>query len=317
MKRNLEDSRPFLWAVFCLLCVTCSSYASLVLAQEVPGERSSVVAWVGPEGTTLPFTSFDEMEQFLSTAAILEVDDIGSGITKPKKLLLEKEGIQMNAIFRDIDSFKHRWESPKGMRFDFHDYCLFECAAYRLGKTLGISHIPPAVPRTLKKEDFQESDLLRKFETRKGSIQAWVENAFSEKERQEQNMRPPNIKSWAYQFQMLKLFDMLIFNYDRNQTNILIGPKWKIWFIDSTRAFAPDRDLEDTDGLTKCERTVWANLQSFDEEAVRADLSEFLNNREMEALFARRLKLVEYIQTLIDERVEKTVPFDESDLNIE
>ena len=116
---------------------------------------------------------------------------------------------------------------------------------------------------------------------------------------------------------MLKLFDVLIFNYDRNQTNILIGPKWKIWFIDSTRAFAPDRDLEGTEGLTKCERTVWANLQSFDEEAVRADLSEFLNNREMEALFARRLKLVEYIQALIDERGEKTVLFNGADLNIE
>jgi hypothetical protein len=33
--------------------------------------------WAGPEGTKLPFASFDEMEQFLATAAVLKLDEIG------------------------------------------------------------------------------------------------------------------------------------------------------------------------------------------------------------------------------------------------
>ena len=316
MNRRLEDNRLFVGAGLCLLlCVACVPDVTLILAQGTAGAKPPTAVWIGPNGSPLPFAGYEEIEEFLSTAVILEAEDVDSGVTKPKKLLLEKDGIRMNAIFRDVNSFKRRWESPKGLRFNFHDYSLFECAAYRLSKVLGMPHVPPAVPRKIEEKDVQDPNILRAFKKREGSIQAWVENAFSDKKRRERELRPPNIKQWAYQFQMMQLFDILISNYDRNQTNILIGEKWKIWFIDSTRAFAPNRYLRETDGLMKCERTVWNRLQSFDEESVRSDLSEFLSDSELKGLLARRLKLVELIQGLIDKRGEKLVLFDAADLN--
>lgn len=316
MKGKLEDTRYLYWLTCLFLAhLICLPLGPVALGQGNVPQRSEPGVWKGPDGSLLPFENYDELEQYLSTAIIVEAEEIGSGITKPKKVLLEKNGIRMNAIFRDIDSFRHRWESPKGMRLDFHDYHAFECAAYRLSKILGMGHVPPVVPRTLRRQDVLNSDILNQFENKTGSLQAWVEDAMSDRERREEGLRPPDIKEWAYQFQMMTLFDNLIFNYDRNQTNILIGPEWKIWFIDATRSFPPDRDLLDTGGLTKCERTVWKRLQALDEESVRVSLGELLNNRQLEALLARREKLISYIQGLIDERGEKLVLFDEAELD--
>ena len=174
MNKELEDNRFFVWAILCLQCAVCFPDATLIGAQQIPGAEPPATVWAGPDGSPLPFAGSDEIERFLSTAVILEAKEIRSGITKPKKLLLEKDGIRMNAIFRDVNVFKRRWETPKGTRFNFHDYSLFECAAYRLSKTLGLRHVPPAVPRNIGVKDVQDPDILRQFEKKTGSVQAWV-----------------------------------------------------------------------------------------------------------------------------------------------
>ena len=45
--------------------------------------------------------------------------------------------------------------------------------------------------------------------------------------------------------QMLRLFDQLIANIDRNLGNLLIGNDWTIWAIDHTRAFRTHANVED------------------------------------------------------------------------
>jgi hypothetical protein len=296
-----------------LVCLTTNTF---LFAQDTSAGHTPKFVWIGPDGSPLPFRDFEEIEDFLASATIVAAEDVGSGVTEPKKILLAKDGIRMNAIFRDVNEFKQRWETRDGIKLNFRDNCIFECAAYELSKLLGLAHVPPAIRRQLGEDDVEETSILRRFESRKGTVQAWVENAFNERDRKEQGLKPPNVRKWAYQFQLLTLFDNLIFNDDRNQTNILIGPDWKLWFIDSTRAFRPYSDLKGTDGLTRCDRQVWERLRDLDDEVIKERLTGLLNNTEIRTLLARRAKLVEYFQKLIDERSEQSVLFDLEDLGL-
>jgi hypothetical protein len=266
--------------------------------------------WVGPEGHLLPFTSFEEIEQFLSTAQVVGVRPISSGITRPYRLTLEKDGVRMNAIFRYVNIFKPQWESPEGLKLNFRDSCYFEVAAYRLSRLLGFGHVPPAVVRTLEPSDFRERSLKARLPKRRGTLQAWVEDARTEKDRREAEASPPNGRLWLYQYQLMTLFDALTNNEDRNQGNILIGPDWTLWFIDSTRAFRPVREPRKTSGLRLCKRRVWDRLRSVTDAEIRSALKGLLNGMEVDTLLARRAKLVDLIEGLIRERGETSVLYD-------
>ncbi len=140
-------------------------------------------SWRGPDGARLPFTSPEEVEDFLKTAQVIDVEGIDKGVTNPRRLLLERNGIRMHAIFRGVDVFKSVLRTPDGIKLDYHDSCRYEYAAYKLSKLLEIGRVPPVVERKLERDDFQDDrdyDKLR--DTRKGTVQAWVENAMTEME---------------------------------------------------------------------------------------------------------------------------------------
>ena len=61
--------------------MTCSSFG-----------HAPKFVWIGPDGSPLPFRNFEEIEDFLASATIVAAEDIGSGVTKPKKILLAKDG---------------------------------------------------------------------------------------------------------------------------------------------------------------------------------------------------------------------------------
>ena len=133
---------------------------------------------------------------------------------------------------------------------DFKDHYIFECAAYRLALLLGFTNVPPVVPRTI--------------DGKRGSLQAWVENALNEDDRVKEKIDPPNKRRWVYQIQQIRLFDNLIFNDDRNQGNILFDGDWNLWMIDHTRAFQNVPFLKDTRDLQFVERDIWERLQALD-----------------------------------------------------
>lgn len=283
----------------------------LSLPVNVTAQKTSMdsFSWIGPENTPLPFQSHDEMEEFLKTAKITSAKELSIGITKPLKVYLESDGIRMKAVFRYVEDFKQEWDSPKGLKLNYHDSCMFELAAYRLSRLFGIQNIPPTVFRELDSDDFTDPSLVKNFPRRKGTLQAWVESAMTEKDREEDDLNPVSGRFWAYQFQMMILFDNLVFNDDRNQGNILIGPDWKIWFIDSTRAFRTYRDLPSPDRIRMCERKVWERLQIVTDEEIRETMADLLNDSELNTLIIRRHKLVEYLSDLIKEKGSDRVLF--------
>jgi hypothetical protein len=255
--------------------------------------------WLGPDLKPLPFKDYSEMEEFLLEAKILSRKTIPTGVTRPEKLLLENEGIRMHAIFRTVDIFKQQWKSKEGLKMNFRDHYRFETAAYELGKLLGLKNIPPVVQRTIDGD--------------RGSIQAWVEGSFTERVRMERRLAPPNSIEWIQQLHLVRVFDNLISNDDRNQGNILIDQNWHIWMIDATRAFRIDEDLIKPESIRYCPRILWENLITVEEEDLRKILKDsgLLSPEEFRTLLVRRRKLIEHIKRLIEARGEEVVLFDQ------
>lgn len=257
---------------------------------------SNTRVWIGADGKLLPFKTDEEILEFLRTADVVSIEDIPVGVTKPKKVLLEKDGIRMNSAFRHLDVFKKRWKTSRGLKINFRDSYLFEVAAYKLSRMLGLDNIPPVV--------------VREIEGKEGSLQAWVEQSMTERTRSEKDIDPPSPMEWMYQHQIMRLFDNLIFNDDRNKGNILIDKDWKLWMIDATRAFRPTDELKNEKTIRYCERTVWERLQAMDEEQVKESLDDYLGTFELRTLLKRRKKLIEHVQSLIEDRGEEVVLFE-------
>ena len=235
------------------------------------------------------------MIDLMRTAEVISMEDIGEGVTKPQKVLLEKDGVRMHAIFRNVHIEKGRTELGGRIFLDFRDDSIFECAAYELSQLLGFYNVPPAVLRKIKRDE--------------GTLQIWIEHAMTEKNRRKDRIAPVDRIRFNKEWQMIDLFDNLVFNDDRNSGNVIIDNAWGIWMIDHTRAFRLFEDLKDVSRLTQCERTVWSKLQTVEDAAVTDVLKPYLRPYEIESLLKRRQKLIIHIQTLIDEKGEDAVLF--------
>jgi hypothetical protein len=271
-------------------------------AQEAPDPVGELLTpdeaahrWVDTDGKPLPFESEDQLLEFLKTADVVSDKTITSGgITMPRKLVLEKNGVRANAIFRAVDEEKMQGNTGGG-RADlfFRDCYIFEPAAFELSRMLGMDNVPPAT--------------LRKVGNTKGSIQVWLEHAMTDEKRQKDNIKPPDDQQWQKQLQIMNVFDQLVFNTDRNKGNILIDPNWKLWMIDHTRAFRRIPDLQKVAVLNVCERNLYHNLKALDEKAARERLKDYLTSFELDALFKRRQMIVDRYAKLIADKGESKV----------
>ena len=250
---------------------------------------AAAMRWTDPDGKPLPFRSEDELLEFLRTADVKSEKHLSGGVTFPTKLLLEKDGIRADAIFKDINEEK---AAPTfgGGRNDlyFRDSYIFEPAAFELSRLLGLDNVPPAT--------------LRKLHANNGSVQIWVENAMTEKKRIQDKIRPPDELQWNKQLQMINVFDALVYNTDRNRGNILITPDWKLWMIDHGRAFRRNPSLQNAAALNQCESGLYQRLKALDEAVVRERLKPYLSTFEMDALLTRRRLILERLDKLIAER---------------
>jgi hypothetical protein len=258
--------------------------------------EASATRWLDPEGKPLPFTSDEEVMEFLRTARVVRLSKIPEGVTQPRKALLEKDGVRMHAIFRDVNKDKPMQRLASGtVVMNFRDSYIFEPAAYELSRLLGLDNVPPAI--------------LRKLRGKRGSLQAWVENTMTEKSRIRDDLKTPDKVLWSKQIWNMRVFDNLIYNTDRNQGNILIDRDWRVWLIDHTRAFRREKELRTPELVVQCGRKLWEKLKSLDEQVVRERLKEFLRSSQIKALLQRRDILVAHIQKRIEERGESKVLF--------
>ncbi len=253
--------------------------------------------WTDPQGKPLPFKSEEEMLDFLRTANVVSATRLGGGINNPRKLVLEKNGVTAEGVFRDVNEEKNSPTFGGGRNeLFFKDSYIFEPAAYELAMMLGLDNVPPAV--------------LRKYDRTSGSIQIFIENAITERKEVEEHLQPPDDQEWKKQVQMMNVFDALIYNVDRNRGNIIITPDWRLWMIDHTRAFRRNTDLQNGAAINQCERQLYAKLKALDEKETRKRLQDYLTTFELDALFTRRKLLIARIDKLIAEKGENQVLYD-------
>ena len=108
---------------------------------------------------------------------------------------------------------------------------------------------------------------------------------------------------------LLWVFTNLVYDKDRNATNMLIGPNWEIYMIDFSRAFRLHKELERPEKLVRCSRPVLEKLRQLDPDEVKRVLKSYLNKSELQALMARRDKIVARFDELIKEKGEDAVLF--------
>ena len=295
-----------------LLIIFAPVFASSLLAQARPSPaldssatRSAATApapkprvWLDPDGKLLPFASDEAVLEFLRTARVVSAKDIPVGVTAPQKLLLEKDGIRANAHFSFIDEDKPVATLRGGKReVGFRDSYRFQAAAYELALLLGMDNVPPAVPRTLS--------------GRHGAVSIWIEKTMTERDRIKNKVNPPRPMDWIRQKENMHVFDNLIYNTDRNQGNILIDEDWKLWMIDHTRAFRRVDNLLEPPSMGLCGKTLWQRLQEVSDSEIEARLKPHLTRPEINSLLKRRVKIVAFLNKLIQEKGEGSVLFKE------
>ena len=263
-------------------------------------DRFDGYLFLDTEGQPLPFQSDEEIEQFLSAAAVVSIKKIPVGVSDPRKMLLSEQGVRLHAVFKDIDQTKRNVRDTTAGKsktyLTWRDWYGYDIAAYHVDRLLGIDRVPPIISRTIKGND--------------GSVQIWLEGVITENERREKGFDPPNIAHFNQQREIMHVFDNLVGNRDSNLGNALIDRNWHVWFIDCSRCFGTSEELLYPKAITHCERRLWKVLRELDETEATRWLTPYLSKGEISALMVRRDKIVEYIQTLIDEWSEASVIFD-------
>ena len=153
----------------------------------------------------------------------------------------------------------------------------YDVAAYKLDRMLGLQMVPASV--------------ISEVEGDEGALSDWVENAINERDRLEENVPFGGYCKQAEQYRLRFVFDILIYNEDRNLTNILwTKDDFMLKFIDHSLAF------RSTEKRPKQYRKVTllvsdllrAHLQSLSEANLTEALSAYLHPRQIEAILARR-----------------------------
>jgi hypothetical protein len=99
----------------------------------------------------------------------------------------------------------------------------------------------------------------------------------------------------------------LVYDDDPNLTNVLIGPDFKIYRVDFSRAFRLYKNLRDPKNLVRCDRQLLEKLKALDANQVSERTKHYLSKDEVKAVMARRDKIIAQFQQMISEKGEKEV----------
>ena len=248
--------------------------------------------------TPLPTAAADaEIEQFLLKGDVKRTRGAGKGITGSLRATMTFGDRTHDAHIQVIDESKREFQSTSGTEFNFRDSWEFNVAAYKIDRLLGLRLVPVSV--------------ARRFRDKMGAYTWWVDDfQMDEGERLKKELRSPDTLTWNEEMQLVRLFDQLIANTDRNLGNLIITSDWMIWAIDHTRAFRVAPTLKTPGNIVRCDRAMFERLKALDKATIKRAVGYYLQNWEVDGLLSRRDAIVKLIESrgaagLFDRRREK------------
>ncbi len=240
-----------------------------------------------------------DKEDFLRTARIISHKYAGTGITESQHATLEKDGFRHDGHIQTVDVAMTKFETARGTEMNFRDTYKFNIAAYELAKLLGIGDmVPPSVCRRVPGG-------------KEGAVTWWVDDVLCvETDRIRKKMQPPDPDRWNCQMHVVRVFDQLIANTDRNLGNLVIDKNWHVWMIDHTRAFRTCTDPPTPKNLVKCDRHLLVRLRELTRAELDETLGHWLTPMEIAGILKRRDKIVERFDAAVKRSGEAAVLYD-------
>jgi len=233
-----------------------------------------------------PQLTKEQIKQFLQTAEVIKSKESSKGVTHPWRLTLSDGKITHDASFQPINTYKPVMKLESGTtETGFTDSWKYNVAGYAIAELIGLGDMVPVY-------------VERKWQGKTGSLSWWLPVMMDDAERTEKKLEPPDPDAWNRQMYRVRVFDELIYDTDANLTNVLIGKDWTVWRIDFTRAFRRSRELHRPNDLVKCDRQLLGKLKALKTEDVLARTKGFLNKDDVQALMARRDKIVTRFEQL-------------------
>jgi hypothetical protein len=260
------------------------------------GLAPTLLAQGAPAPTPTAALSPEAMEAFLLKARVMNLRDAGSGVTNSRRATLTDGQLTHDVHVQTVDIAQQVFESGRNTELNFKDTYRYNIAGYRLAKLIGLTTVPMSVERAI--------------EGKIAAVTWWVDDVkMDEKERMKTKDLGPDPVRTNKQIQIMRIWDELIQNRDRNQGNILWTSDWTLWLIDHTRAFRLDPNLRRPDQLSRCDRTLLERLRALTPETLEKAVGSSLTRPEQEALLARRDKIIRHYDDRIARLGEPVVLF--------
>ncbi len=236
-----------------------------------------------------------EMEHFLRTAKVIRTRSISTGVTRAKRATLSDGQLTHDAQIQTIDEYKRVFKGARGFELDFRDSYRYNIAAYQMDKLLNLNMVPVSV--------------RRKFRGKEAAFTWWIDDVLmTDFERYTKKIQVPNPSVWSKRIFILRIFDQLISNVDRNLGNVLITKNWRMWLIDHTRSFRLHGVRQEN--LSKCDRLLLARLQELSETDLMQNLRPHLRKSEVKAVLDRRDEIIRFFEDEIAQKGEAAVLYD-------
>jgi hypothetical protein len=255
------------------------------------------------QGSPAAFTDA-EKETFLLKASIVRTRGAGKGITGSLRGTLSDGTVTHDAHIQTIDESKQEFKSTSGTEFNFRDSWMFNVAAYKIDRLIGLNLVPVTVARRYKQD--------------RASFTWWIDDVMmDEGERLKKKIPAPDPIVWNEEMQLVRLFDQLIYNIDRNVGNLVITNDWTMWAIDHTRAFRTLDTLKTPGNIARCDRKIFERLKALDKATLHKEVGEYLQQWQIEALLKRRNAIVEMLEqrgpaAIFDRKTGRTTDATES-----
>jgi len=223
------------------------------------------------------------VEDYLRTADVVKMEEIGLGVTRPRRAYLAPGGPVDRMAWKTIKPgiYSGYWESYKS-----------EIAAYELDKLLQLDMIPPTVERSVKGEV--------------GAAVMWVAPIKSFKELDGPPSPPAHtLATWNRHIARAKMIDNLIYNIDPNLGNWLVDPSWNLILIDHTRSFTTKKNM--VHEMTRVDRALWDRMKALTIATLTPAVGKWIGNREMLAIIERRDRMQGTIDKLVAAKGEAAV----------